>query len=213
MTIAFATLNLMTYVFWWNKPLNIQYPLRIFLKRPMAERRRERSSKPRDCRWLLLWVVRVALGEEDVDVDLTAQTGVPLFYAGDVEVEKRRLATVTGGVIAMIFGAIHCIAWSFSFPTRTEQILWRVCSITITSVPVICLTLLVVLLFFDVDYSGRSHVDPVWAVVYYIGVPTPLLAYIIARVVLLTQAFMTLRLLPADAYQTVHWTTFIPHIM
>lgn len=36
--------------------------------------------------------------------------------------------------------------------------------------------------------------------------------YLIARAILLALAFASLRSLHPDAYQTVHWTTFIPHI-
>jgi hypothetical protein len=215
MTVAFATLNLMTYVFWWDKPLNVQYPLRIPLKRPVGEMGLGKGSSQSgkgDGGWLL-WVVRVALGEEDEGVELTKRASVPVFYAGDVDVEKRRLASVAGAVIAMVFGGIHCIGWSFSFPTRIEQILWRVSSVVITCVPLVCLVLLGVLVCFGVDYSGRSRVNRGWTVMYYVGVPTPLVGYVVARVVLLVQAFLTLRELPDGACQVVRWTTFIPHIM
>jgi hypothetical protein len=37
-------------------------------------------------------------------------------------------------------------------------------------------------------------------------------AYVVARITLLVLAFTSLRSLPPEAYQTVRWTTFIPHI-
>ena len=36
--------------------------------------------------------------------------------------------------------------------------------------------------------------------------------YILARAVTLVLAFTSLRDLPPGAYETVYWTTFIPHI-
>ena len=36
--------------------------------------------------------------------------------------------------------------------------------------------------------------------------------YILARAVTLVLAFISLRDLPPGAYETVHWTTFIPHV-
>ena len=36
--------------------------------------------------------------------------------------------------------------------------------------------------------------------------------YILARAVTLVLAFKSLRELPPGAYETVHWTTLIPHI-
>ena len=38
------------------------------------------------------------------------------------------------------------------------------------------------------------------------------LLYILARVFTLVLAFTSLRELPPGAFDTVHWTTFIPHI-
>ena len=38
------------------------------------------------------------------------------------------------------------------------------------------------------------------------------LLYIIARVVTLVLALTSLRDLPPGAFDTVHWTTFIPHV-
>ena len=38
------------------------------------------------------------------------------------------------------------------------------------------------------------------------------IVYIIARAVTLALAFTSLRDLPPGAYETVHWTTFIPHV-
>jgi hypothetical protein len=39
-----------------------------------------------------------------------------------------------------------------------------------------------------------------------------LLPYIVRRVMLLVLPFLTLRALPPEAYQSVHWTEFIPHL-
>ena len=60
------------------------------------------------------------------------------------------------------------------------------------------------LLNMDFDSSG--------AVALYFGPLSGGILYIIARVVTLVLAFTPLRDLPPGAYETVHWTTFIPHI-
>jgi len=115
-------------------------------------------------------------------------------------------------VIASAFGGIHCIAWSFTFPTITEKILWRVASISITSVP-IALFLPVFLLDCDSLDDFRDlfkHLVPDQTLLYY-GVPQIVL-YILSRLVLLILPFLTLRSLPPTAYHTVDWTSFIPHI-
>jgi hypothetical protein len=32
-------------------------------------------------------------------------------------------------LVATVFGGIHCIGWSFDFPSYTEQLLWRISSV------------------------------------------------------------------------------------
>ena len=37
------------------------------------------------------------------------------------------------------------------------------------------------------------------------------LLYVIGRITIIVLAFMSLRALPADAFQTVDWNNYIPH--
>ena len=53
--------------------------------------------------------------------------------------------------------------------------------------------------------------DTIGNVFGYLILPVGLL-YIIARAVTLVLALTSLRDLPPGAFDTVHWTTFIPHI-
>src|ERR1700722_16534501 len=101
-----------------------------------------------------------------------------------------------------MFGAVHCIGWSFAFPSHTERILWRVSSIIIVSAP----TSLFLALFFGVAVNGLPDV------LLTIFAFTLFFVYFIGRVTLLVLPFLSLRSLPPGAYQTVHWTTFIPHV-
>ena len=46
------------------------------------------------------------------------------------------VSSVSGMIlVTMVFGGIHCVAWSFAFPSSTEQLLWRISSIAITGIP------------------------------------------------------------------------------
>jgi hypothetical protein len=42
-------------------------------------------------------------------------------------------------VSTMIFGGLHCIAWSFDFPSKAEQLIWRIASVSSATVPCIAL--------------------------------------------------------------------------
>jgi len=207
-TVAFATLNFVTYVFWWNKPLNVKQPYRVLLKKPVGDgQNRPREREMGIVRWVV-WISSVVLGDEDGRVDLTTEKRVPTFYAGDLTTRQRNLSASGAGVIAMIFGGIHCIAWSFSFPTLAEKILWRVSSIAIIGVPfyfLVLFGLFGIFEYFDIDITD------VMAAILVVTMLLALPLYVAARLVLLVQAFTTLRSLPSEAFQTVHWTTFIPH--
>ena len=48
--------------------------------------------------------------------------------------------------------------------------------------------------------------------VFYFGPFIGGILYTISRAVTLVLAFISLRDLPPGAYETVHWTTFIPHV-
>jgi hypothetical protein len=58
------------------------------------------------------------------------------FFAGKNEDQDQRHGAVYGAVVvSMVFGGIHCTGWLLSFPSHTEQLLWRISSVAITGVP------------------------------------------------------------------------------
>ena len=209
-TVAFATLNFVTYLFWWNKPLNVERPFRVLLKKPMADRQTGHGERREDITDWVVWILSVVTGDEDDAVDLTMEERVPTFYAGVLSNRQRILAAFGAAIIAMIFGGIHCIAWSFTFPTLVERLLWRVSSIAITGVPFFYVALFVLFSIFD-----HFRVDPseqMREIIFISMFPSTLLFYVVARLMLLAQAFVTLRSLPSGVFQTVHWTNSIPHL-
>ena len=152
LTLAYPAMNFVTYIFWWNKPLNVNRPVRVFQKLVTAD--------------------IIVLG------------------------------------VGVCFGAIHCIAWLFPFPTQTELLIWRISSVAITALPVyIPLTILLAVWLYDMDFVA-SALTPFFI----FGPFSGGILYVIARAVTLVLAFTSLRDLPPGAYETVHWTTFIPHV-
>ena len=99
--------------------------------------------------------------------------------------------------IGCIFNGIHVTAWDFSFPSNTELLLWRICSIAA------CLSVLGMYLTFFV-HSGTLNL----VVGFGIGAPI----YIAARLFLIVEVFLSLRSLPAGVYQDLGWDNFLPHV-
>ncbi|KIM86379.1 hypothetical protein PILCRDRAFT_816316 [Piloderma croceum F 1598] len=78
------------------------------------------------------------MGLEGSDDIAPGAESVPMFYAGRLicdDMERAMLLLLHASAIATLFGAIHCIAWSFEFESLTEKWLWRISSLTITCIP------------------------------------------------------------------------------
>lgn len=262
-TLAFAALNFVTYAVWWNKPLNVECPMRVyeeqkgedeiiaeigegneptfwsiivedicavihnmkdttisikpsFMNEASGDIRRKLQAYIRNHRWHIIYRPLVVPVERmfklfdrmtgSSDEDKVLETQVTTFYAGELTKAEGLLPGLAGVVIAIIFGSIHCIAWSFKFPTYTEKLLWRISSLTITCLPVVTLVVGIVAAL----VSTRVQEDTIFKP----GVPVRifLVTYIIGRLVLLLLPFMSLRSLPPEAYQSVQWTSLIPHV-
>jgi len=106
--------------------------------------------------------------------------------------------------IASAFGGIHCIGWSFTFPSSIERTLWRVASLSITTLPI---PLFLTIVLADNDWLGSVSTK----IMLYFAWPQ-LFLYVLSRLALLILPFLTLRSLPPATYHTVDWTSFIPHI-
>jgi hypothetical protein len=211
MTVAFAFLNFVTYLFWWSKPLKVTFPIRIVLKEghPVPE---PTLNSRGDLANPFLRIVTLLFPNRDVEVDLFGEKRVPAFYAGgmiDGDVGSFYALYFAEGIIAMIFGGIHCTAWSFSFPTHVEQTLWRVSSIAITAIPISCLMTTVL-----ISLISRLHVHRGNAIkIAFVLVMMLLVSiYPFFRSLLLILSFTTLRSLPPSALYTIRWITLIPHV-
>ncbi|KIK53917.1 hypothetical protein GYMLUDRAFT_178196, partial [Collybiopsis luxurians FD-317 M1] len=91
------------------------------------------------------------------------------------------------------------------FPSTTEEVLWKVCSLLVTCAPVY-------LALFNVIDKTTFNVTK-WLEGYLAGVYIgTIIFYILARLSLIVQPFVALRHLPPGVYEAVQWTNFIPHI-
>ncbi|KAF7984863.1 hypothetical protein HWV62_10833 [Athelia sp. TMB] len=198
MTLAYTVMTVAMYVVWWDKPLNISCAVRVPEEPVEGERSDEHGSA-----WGRIWVYVV--GWQDLYVDLRKCTRVPTFWAAD-RADAAIPADAIALVVAMVFGAVHCIAWSYTFQSHLEQQLWRASAIAIIAIPAALAVGAMVALVLDNQTSieFESSLTACY-------VPLTLI-YITARIILILISFTSLRMLPTAAYQTVEWTTFVPHI-
>ncbi|TFK32498.1 hypothetical protein BDQ12DRAFT_576420, partial [Crucibulum laeve] len=167
-------------------------------------------------RTLALRVIDPILQMMDPDIEaeerimVEGRTKVPTFHSGFPEKSAGKIFSTSTwllpvpAMLAAVFGAIHCIAWSFYFPTRLERILWRTSSLIILCIPVYWLAQ-----FFSLSikefFLNTGPIVKIWKA-------ATVIIYILARLTLLSLAFASLRTLPSGAYQDVEWAKFFPHL-
>ena len=98
--------------------------------------------------------------------------------------------------LCTVFGAIHLLGWQFHFPTEVESWLWRTTSIACVVMP----------LGFLAENFWELLLDK-----YYDGVYMPLLGvYVLCRLYMMVEMFVSLRAVPADVYKTPQWSQYFP---
>jgi hypothetical protein len=123
---------------------------------------------------------------------------VPTFYAPDsVTIDDAHIGVAY--FVAIVFGGIHCIAWSFQFPSVLEWLAWRISAASMCGVPIF----LAASLHF---ISEILKMNPVPAIVAF------RIIYVITRIILLILPCIQLRALPASAFVDIQWTSFFPHV-
>ena len=214
-TLAYAAMNFVIYIFWWNKPLNVNRPVRVFQKSGPSATQLSRNRTRRLRAWKLTWeeigegleaIFDFIAGDRDKIVDLSREDRVPRFWANSSYGDAESADIIVLGV-GVCFGAIHCISWGFSFPTHAELLMWRILCVAITAVPIY-----ITLGYFCAARLEKMNLDKFVMPVAMISILPAVLLYILARAITLVLAFTSLRGLPPGAYETIHWTTFIPHV-
>ncbi|KZP23506.1 hypothetical protein FIBSPDRAFT_930558 [Athelia psychrophila] len=193
-TLAYTVITVAMYAVWWHKPLNVHCPIRV-------QRGEEFAKHPaRAFQWSQ--ITDYIIGDQDSLIILSQEERVPTFWSSSCTTFNSKLplyADVVALIVAAVFGAIHCAAWSYAFPSYTDQSMWQICAITIVMVPLI---MAVAFATENPFIGGEGGVS----------VSNGAVLYIPARIILLVLSFTTLRQMPLSAYQTVQWITWIPHI-
>lgn len=123
------------------------------------------------------------------------------YLSGTSGNEEDVIAERIASGIAVIFGAIHCLAWNFELPTVSEQMIWRISSVLITCLP----------LYFYILVQCVYTVHALLGRFISFSLAVLQLLYISARLSLLVQMFVVLRKPNPGIYTSVTWLDYIPH--
>ncbi|KAF8657423.1 hypothetical protein AX16_002220 [Volvariella volvacea WC 439] len=237
-TLAFATLNVITYGLWWDKPLNVEYPIYF-------DTDGKRVDGPEVKQGEVAWYQKIwkgikgynLLGDSHRDQGMMKTIWKKGFEAPFVAVFGPLLDMITeeGGesrstsvhsfyaagmaandqnlavISASVIGTLFggIHLIGWNFQFPTLTELW-LWRVSSLILTVVPLNLaLTAGLFIIQDHLILRSICELFRYLSFFLCP-PL--YFTARIILLFLSFFTLRALPDLAYQNVRWTSFIPHI-
>ncbi|CAM6088010.1 unnamed protein product [Calypogeia fissa] len=191
--LAFAMCTLVIYALWAEKPQDVSEPIVL-----------DALSAPTLLQ--AAWVDDRSASDrlDDYNFD-SAEIKVPALGVG---IESGFLGLSLGGTV---FGAIHLLAWNLSFPTHLEKTLWRISSITSTTIPFVMLLFFVNGEWFKYPVDLPSINKEINGTILGTIVGTIISLYIICRLYILVEIFRSLGFLSAGTFVTT-WSTYIPHI-
>ena len=122
-----------------------------------------------------------------------------------------------------LYGGLHIGAWNSVFPTTVESLLWKTSAVLIAGSGLTTGVAAVIKYWITCHnwkVNPRGHTFRYFALAlefsqctlcsYGILILGPL--FVLARLYLVAEAFISLRRLPIEAYQTPAWTQWIPHL-
>ncbi|CAF9924931.1 hypothetical protein IMSHALPRED_006330 [Imshaugia aleurites] len=192
MTVALVFCSIFVYGFCWNQPQNVEYPVLLEIRDVALAPDQATSKQDSDKSNHAGEQAEPAIPTRRLE---RVRSGLPNDYVKGWA--ANRFPKILFTLFACGFGAIHCLAWNSPFPTSKERHAWHICSVTTTALPALVTLVL--------DHGSSNHADRV-ALAMLIAVP-----YIAGRATLIVLALISLRALPADAFQTVSWNNYIPH--
>ncbi|KAG2136365.1 uncharacterized protein EDB93DRAFT_1091843 [Suillus bovinus] len=211
-TLAVAVLTCIAYALWWKKPKDVGCPYIVHLKATatLPDRLSYEYVIKRH-------VIRPFVCLMGITAKASARSRrVPSLggYANSFDYHQydgRGLLTTypVGEIIlfigcfsGMVFGGVHCLGWDYFFHNQVEHILWRATSLLIICAPVVI----------SLDALAIMWHKPTPMIFGFSLGQIAALIYITARVTLIVLMIMSLQSLPTGVYNTVAWTTFIPHL-
>ena len=196
-TCAYVSCAFVSYAAWWKKPQGCNLPITINCS---DEEMSEYVSDPLKNKYYhkaKTWAEYIWAGR--IVVSSVVDTG----DTNDDEFVDPIVIIILLGLCPTIFGAIHVASWHTTLPSDAELWMWRASSIYCVVVGVV-VAVISLLLIDDKPTSIEAFLA--WAMNFIITV------YFIIRIYMIVEVFLSLRALPRSAFDSVHWSSFVPHI-
>ena len=91
--LAYVAMNFVIYIFWWNKPLNVNQPVQVFQESGESEPGEMQPQLISEA-WKLTWksvfdglgtILQFIIGVQDGDISLSHEDKVPRFWASSTD--------------------------------------------------------------------------------------------------------------------------------
>lgn len=116
-TCAIVACTAITYVAWWNKPLDVQRPIVL------------------NCEVTAAFLVEHKIQPLETYYSLLGNDTLPSDSSSNLQISSPVLVNI------LAFTAPHLIGWNFHFPTRMERQVWRVASMLCAGLPIMIIGL------------------------------------------------------------------------
>ncbi|KAH9218835.1 hypothetical protein DL95DRAFT_443881 [Leptodontidium sp. 2 PMI_412] len=189
-TTAYVLCTIVMYGFWWHKPFDVEHVTIV----------QGRGADPSEA-----WKKR----PEIVSRDALSLLDFTFDRAGG----ERNIRTIIVNTIATLFSAIHLAAWNWEFPRPVSRTLWRIFGITSTASGPLAMSLTFLAAYSEdvLEMIGSTSLQNMIVIFVLILVGMVLVVYTISRIGLIVLVFYTFSSLPAAVYETIEWTTYLPH--
>ncbi|UNI23456.1 hypothetical protein JDV02_009274 [Purpureocillium takamizusanense] len=202
MTLSFAVCTFIIYILLLDHPQDVMSPVYIRPNRSCRAEDMETLARVSQDRF---WGGRF---RNNAIANNTIPTiHLPSQYRG----ARTAVHFVAGaGIAGVIFGSVHLVAWNMQFPTKTEEILWKVSALFTALAPVVATVVQGSTNFVFRRINGRPvRVGQDIGCTALLGLQ--ILAFVLARAFLVVEAFRSLYFLPPDAFRAT-WAANIPHV-
>ncbi|KAF7289159.1 hypothetical protein MIND_01377000 [Mycena indigotica] len=207
-TLAFATINAMTWLLWLRKPLDVRSPITLSVHTTPPNHVGSRPY-PGHMTRVKRFAFLFANSYSQAEYDPLSATSVPTFWCttytdyNTLPGWSESTITIFGQfACGTLFGGIHFAAWGAPFPSVVERWLWRSSTLALVILPVLFCVLMMIIGALDLPPQRIKY--PTLAVIGGL--------YSISRGILLVLPLTTLRSLPSSAFADVNWSVYIPHL-
>ncbi|KAH8667716.1 hypothetical protein BGZ61DRAFT_364844 [Ilyonectria robusta] len=226
LTLSFLSCTIPTYIFWLEKPLDCDFPVYIDLNIPISTilAAADIADETYRCTpldfvegtslraWNRRQCFNNAFGLKQQPLRRVPNDSVPV--AGPC------LALIVW-LFTLLHAAIQVSAWNIEVPTEAENILWRTFSISILLEVFFWGIIDMISIWPGFNYTitlfwiwekRTTRTDSFWHRWALNGLSMAgTLVYFAAKLGLIVLSLTTLRQMPQSVYNTVRWTSFLPH--